>query len=450
MFARGRSTVAVVITAAVLGWPSAASAAARGVAGDAAPDRPAEQLSNGAACATEGSRPYVRTTSPVLAVRQSDPNAGQAELTTTFAWWPIGGTTSGAGRATKSAGNPSAVTATIPAGLLADGGTYAWRARTFDGTRFGPWSARCEFTVDVTAPEPSAGISSTGYPADGQAHEGPGIPGDFVISPPLQRPEDVVAYAWTDDSGVSPASAELIPADTAHGATLTYTPARDGIITLRVWSKDRAGWFSTPVTWTFFVKAVPVPQPARPATPTISFPGGNSADQGGTLAMRLDANGDNSVTQFRYSLRSTGLDLTAVPDRPGGSVIVQIPVGNGTGPWNVYAVASDGTTDSLITVGSFEVRSVRSLSGWVRDVATGSPVEGATVRAEPGGHVTTTSATGDYSFSTTELPPGDYTISVTYGDKSSGEQILSVDRWGVVMNFYLFPPEGDDGGGWEE
>jgi hypothetical protein len=71
------------------------------------------------------------------------------------------------------------------------------------------------------------------------------------------------------------------PADAGtHGATLTFAPARDGILTLRVWSKDRAGRFSAPVTWIFFVKAATQPQPVGPLTPAISFPEGNTTVQG--------------------------------------------------------------------------------------------------------------------------------------------------------------------------
>src|SRR5689334_3550440 len=128
MLAWGRLAVVVALSAAVMGWPSAATAGARGGPPDTAPDRPAEQQSDGAACGTEAERPYVRTTTPTLAARQSDPDAGQQDLTTMFAWWPIDGTPGSDGQATQSAGNPATVSAVIPAGLLVDGGTYAWRA----------------------------------------------------------------------------------------------------------------------------------------------------------------------------------------------------------------------------------------------------------------------------------------------------------------------------------
>jgi hypothetical protein len=436
MHARGTSIGAVVLAAAVMGWPTAAAAGPRA---NAAPDRPAETRSDGAVCATGAARPYVLTTTPVLAARQSDPDAGQQSLTTTFVWWRVDGT--GSGRVSRSAANPSAVSAGIPAGRLADGGTYAWRARTSDGSRKGPWSAPCEFTVDGTSPEAPAGVTSADYPSDGP-HGGVGIAGQFLISPPPVRPEEVVAYAWTADSGIPPAAAATIAADeSTHGATLTFAPARDGVVTLRVWSKDRAGRFSTtPATWSFFVKPTSEPQPVRPLTPTISFPAGDTTDQGGTLSLRLDANGDTSVTQFRYSIRSTALNLTAVPDQPGGVAVVRFAAGSITGTAPVYAVSSTGTVDSLLTQGSFTVRSLTSLTGRVLDIATFLPVEGATVRVEPGAHETTTDADGEFSFAAAELPTGEYTLTATYGTCSGGQPVY-VDGSGLYLEVLIFPAD---------
>ena len=432
MSARGRSVFVVVLAAAVLGWPATAQAQGS----NAAPDRPAEPRSDGAACGTGADRPYVRTTTPVLAARQSDPDAGQQNLTTTFAWWPADGTSGGAGRASQSSGNPSPVSVGIPSGSLADGGTYVWRARTFDGSRYGLWSAPCEFTVDATPPAAPAGLTSTDYPSDGP-HGGVGVPGQFLISPPESRPEEVVAYAWTVDSGVGPSAAPTVPADEGtHGATLTFAPARDGVVTLRVWSKDRAGWFSAPVTWTFMVSASSDPGPVLPQPPSITFPEGNTAVPGGTLPVRFDARGDATVTEFRYSVNSTALDLTAVPDQPGGSVTVEIPVGTVAGQKSLYAVAGTGTAESLPAAGLFRVLSLTSLTGAVFDLATFLPIEGATIRVEPGAHETTTTADGGFSFSAAELPAGDYTITASYGACTT-EQPVSLSGSDDYVELYL-------------
>ena len=437
MRTRGRFLLVAVLAVSVLGWPAAGPAQAQGSrSSNAAPDQPAEQRSDGATCATGADRPYVLTTTPILAARQSDPDAADQALTTTFGWWRTGGAPTGFGRAAQSAGNPSAVSAGIPAGRLVDGGTYAWRARTFDGNRYGPWSTQCEFTVDATSPEAPASVTSTDYPSDGW-HGGVGVAGQFVITPPSLRPEEVVAYAWTVDGGVGPAAAATIPADEGtHGATLRFAPTHDGIHPLRVWSKDRAGRFSTPVTWTFAVSPTTDPGPTRPLPPSISFPNGNTAAQGGTLSVRLDANGDKTVTEFRYSVRSTSLNLTAVPNEPGGFVVVEIPVGTIAGQSGVYAVASTGTVASTMTMGAFEVLSLTSLTGRVLDIATFLPLGGAVVGLEPGGHQTTTTADGEFSFPAGELPPGDYTLTASYGACST-DLPVSPSGGGDYVEVYL-------------
>jgi hypothetical protein len=421
---------------AVLGWPVAA--AAHVWPANAGPDRPGEPIVNGAACATGASRPSVTTTTPYLAVRQSDPDAGQASLTTTFVWWRVGGLPGGIDRASASGGNPGVVSVAVGAGRLVDGGTYAWRARTFDGSRYGHWSARCEFTVDVTPPPPPGGVTSTDYPSDG-FHGGVGVPGQFTIGPPLTRPEEVVAYAWTVDGATGPGSAPTVPADPdTHGATLTFTPVRDGIHTLRVWSEDRAGLFSPPVSWTFGVSAAdPGPGPTLPAPPTITFPAGNTALAGGTLSVRLDANGDTSVTEFRYSVGVTNQNLLAVPDEPGGSVVLAIPAGPAAGQRSLYARSGTATATSAVAVATFEVLPTSLWSGRVVDFTTFLPVEGAVVRMEPGGYATTTNADGEFTFSS-DVPAGLYTVTAAAAVGCASPWELLIEA-GLYIELYLFP-----------
>ncbi|MEE6263561.1 carboxypeptidase regulatory-like domain-containing protein [Plantactinospora sonchi] len=212
--------------------------------------------SDGKGCATGLSRPYVLTTTPTLSAGQSDSNEGQQSLTTSFYWWPEGGSRNETNKVSKSEGNPSPVATAIPAGKLVDGGTYVWQARTYDGSHYGDWSGKCEFTVDATPPPTPGSVTSADYPEDGPARGGVGIAGVFEIAPPATRPKEVKEYAWTLDSGVL-AAAETIPARTTdYGATLTIRPTHDGTNTLRVWAKDRAGRFSeTPEPYTFTVRA---------------------------------------------------------------------------------------------------------------------------------------------------------------------------------------------------
>ncbi|WP_329108699.1 carboxypeptidase regulatory-like domain-containing protein [Micromonospora sp. NBC_01699] len=220
------------------------------------PNAPSDRLSDGKACATGAARPYVLTQTPILAVKQSDPDSSQQSLTTWFYWWPLGGTRNETDKVSQASGNPSAVSKQIPTGKLADGGTYVWQSVTYDGTHYGDWSGTCEFTVDATPPPTPGGISSAQYSNDGTPAGGVGLPGVFAIAPPSVRPHEVKEYAWTLDSGVLGGAATVPARTTDFGASLTIEPRHDGLNTLRVWSKDHAGRFSaSPVTYTFSVRA---------------------------------------------------------------------------------------------------------------------------------------------------------------------------------------------------
>ncbi|MFD2764444.1 carboxypeptidase regulatory-like domain-containing protein [Micromonospora eburnea] len=219
------------------------------------PNAPGDRKSDGKACATGTSRPYVLTTTPILAAKQSDPDTAQQSLTTYFYWWPVGGSRNETDKVSQAAGNPSTVSKAIPSGKLTDGTSYVWQARTWDGSHYGPWSGTCEFTVDATPPPPPASVTSTNYTSDGVPRGGVGLSGTFNIAPPTVRPYEVKEYAYSLDSGVL-LDAPTVPArSTDYGASLTLAPLHDGVNKLYVWSKDHAGRFSTSVVYTFSVRA---------------------------------------------------------------------------------------------------------------------------------------------------------------------------------------------------
>ncbi|WJK35491.1 carboxypeptidase regulatory-like domain-containing protein [Solwaraspora sp. WMMA2065] len=219
------------------------------------PNALTDRKSDGKACATGTARPYVLTTTPILAARHSDPDSDQQSLTTDFYWWPVGGARSETNKVSQSAGNPSTVSRAVPSGRLTDGVSYVWQARTWDGSRHGAWSGTCEFTVDATPPPPPANVGSTNYPDDGVPRGGVGLPGTFSVAAPTVRPYEVKEYAYSLDSGVLTA-AKTVPARTTdYGASITLAPLRDGVNLLYVWSKDHAGRFSTPVIYDFSVRS---------------------------------------------------------------------------------------------------------------------------------------------------------------------------------------------------
>jgi hypothetical protein len=218
------------------------------------PNSPSDRKSDGKACATGAARPYVLSLTPFLAAKHSDPDTDQQSLTTSLYWWPLGGKRSETNKVTMASGNPGNVSKAIPAGKLADGGTYVWQAQTSDGKVSGSSSGTCEFTVDATPPPPPTKIVSTDYPADNRPAGGVGIIGKFDITAPGVRPHEVKEYAYTLDSGVLTASKTQLARTTDYGAQISLPPLHDGTNVLRVWSRDKAGRYSTPLLYTFTVK----------------------------------------------------------------------------------------------------------------------------------------------------------------------------------------------------
>lgn len=222
------------------------------------PNAPGGLTIDNRACATGANRPYVKVLTPQLRARLSDPDGHTSrQLTGTFWWWPLGAKPSDTNRVAQSnvAHNTDAVVS-IPDRRLVDGTTYAVRAQAHDGTDKGQFSATCEFTLDVTPPGTPAAVSSPAYPADGQLHGGAGVLGTFAFSPPTVNGSDLAGYAYTLDTGRQAAQATQINMAADRTATVSFTPPTDGVHTLRVWARDKAGNFSAaPREYRFGVRA---------------------------------------------------------------------------------------------------------------------------------------------------------------------------------------------------
>ncbi|MEV4539349.1 hypothetical protein AB0J82_36810 [Asanoa sp. NPDC049518] len=118
-------------------------------------------------CVTGASRPVITAVTPTLSAKVTDPEA--ASVKAEFEWWATGGSKIG-GLITGAAASGSTLSAPIPTGALANGGTYSWRARGNDGAGSGKWSSWCEFQVSVGFSIPVAGCAgslSNDFNADG-------------------------------------------------------------------------------------------------------------------------------------------------------------------------------------------------------------------------------------------------------------------------------------------
>ncbi|MEU8387339.1 carboxypeptidase regulatory-like domain-containing protein [Micromonospora sp. NPDC048843] len=224
------------------------------------PGTPGDRMSDGRACATGASRPYVLTSTPILAAKQTDPDTSQQNLTTSFYWWAAGGSANETNKVSQASGNPSPVSRPIPSGKLADNTVYYWKSRTYDGTDYSDWSGNCEFIADLNPPAAPALVTSTSYPADAPTVPGAGgvgLGGKFIIGAPSSRPSDIVAYAYTLDSGVQASAAPTVAAKSDFSGEIpNLIPKKDGVNTLQVWSKEKSGRFSaTPTVYKFKVRS---------------------------------------------------------------------------------------------------------------------------------------------------------------------------------------------------
>lgn len=175
-----------------------------------------------------------------------------------------------------------------------------------------------------------------------------------------------------------------------------------------------------------------------PLQPAISFPNGDSVAVGGQIAVRFDANGDTTVTGFRYSIDDTELD-SQVSVAADGTASVTIDAGNVSGAHPLYAVAvgRQGRL-SAVTQGTFTVVATWNLKGQALDATTWLPVAGATIRLEPAGTEVVTGPDGGFQFA---VDPGLYTLTGTYAGPPSlyGSQQLQLDSQETWFDLYLFP-----------
>ncbi|MDQ0369870.1 LamG-like jellyroll fold domain-containing protein [Catenuloplanes indicus] len=265
----------------------------------APPNVPADLRSDRRDCATGEDRPWVHTIEPTLSARVSDPDPAQG-LTTTFRWRVLGAAYADADQ--RATGAPNGSVTSVPLSGLRDGLTYAWQARTFDGALAGEWSAECEFSIDTTPPAPPSAVVLA------QPSVTIGSPAVFRVSPPVTAPDSVDAYAYAPSSGVSAGAAPVVAANPDGSADVTVMPVTTGMTTLWVWSRERTGLFSTPVTVDFWVRQLPGPV-AHWSFDDASAPGGDTSGNGNHLAFA----GAAARTPARGGL-GTGLSLGAAGD----------------------------------------------------------------------------------------------------------------------------------------
>ncbi|SEH01148.1 hypothetical protein SAMN05444920_11978 [Nonomuraea solani] len=220
------------------------------------PDVPSGQAVTAGDCQAPPGGPYLRTTTPSFLAMLTDPDHGGNEIMRgRFEWADAAGAKIGEAVTTEQTGDARHCV-TVPAGQLADGGSYTWRVRAENSyTVVGPggyetywdmgeWSAwQPELHIDQAPPANPPAISSADFP-ENQVGGRVGQPGTFTLAP--NGVTDVASYDYDFGRGFVP-----VRAGADGTATVTFTPTNTFPQRLIARSVDRAGNLGPTVTYAF-------------------------------------------------------------------------------------------------------------------------------------------------------------------------------------------------------
>lgn len=305
--AEGRSSLTVVVRVAEEHQADPSRSRVHGLAGSPLrgtynhpPDTPTNLFVEHYEC---GAVPYITTGRPVVSATTRDVNGGTR--TGQLAFWPV----SEPERRVEVTMDDysSRLWGHFPEGMVQDGGTYAFAARSDDGLAKSAWSEPCEFTADLVRPSQTPKISSTvfgenaGPPGDGAQAR----PGDFTFD--ALGDEQIVAFEYSG-TGIQGGRVE---ADRPGGtATVLVTPTAGALNDLQVVGIDRAGWRSPGALYRYWVRTT------QPSATTPHFEIGAPTD------VELTATLDDAVA-FGYRVDGDEEKTLPVgPERKGTITLV--------------------------------------------------------------------------------------------------------------------------------
>ncbi|GAB3155170.1 hypothetical protein GCM10027290_50980 [Micromonospora sonneratiae] len=303
-------------------------------------------------CVTGSNLPYVNTTTPKLQAQINDAEGSQVRAK--FEWLTGGGTSLGAATVGPAAAG-SWQSATVPAGVFTENGTYSWRVQGNDGVVDGPWTGYCAFIVDTTAPSTLPTVSSTDYPTNDWAGDA-GTAGSFTFG--ANGTADIAAYEY--GLNVNPPDKSVTTSSLGANATASITPSTVGPQVLYVRSRDRAGNVSAIQTYSFSVG--------------VGVGGAVTSPKEGDITAAkaaLTATGKATATSVTYQWRRA--DVDAWTDIPTGHVTLAAGGGPVTWPvtttgngefakinWDVEATLAAADAQSVPRDGPLQVRAVFS------------------------------------------------------------------------------------------
>ncbi|MEL7976457.1 LamG-like jellyroll fold domain-containing protein [Isoptericola sp. F-RaC21] len=274
-------------------------------------------------CIVGDDRPAVRTTTPTLAAELSNERTPfPTSMSAVFAVRDLStGDELWRSAPTSRLASGSTHTVRVPAGVLAEGGTYAWSAQAVrpGGGLTAP--VGCELTVDVTAPGEVVVSPVEGYPAvylEDQAAGGVGVTGGFRFT--VTGSDDVAYVRYSFLGGALTDQAR-------PGEVVELTPQSAGSTVLHAQAVDGAGNVG-PVRTYRFVVAYPV---ARGGTWWFDELSGTTAANTLTSDHALTLSGDDLWTPGPWGMPDDGaLVFDAETDVAATDGTVVDPTGNVT------------------------------------------------------------------------------------------------------------------------
>ncbi|MGW2516156.1 hypothetical protein ACWC09_03820 [Streptomyces sp. NPDC001617] len=359
--ARSRALLASLGTLglALVAAASPASAAA-GV-----PTTPTQLFNGNRHCSTDADRPtylWARNGLVVEGIPATTDDSDHSSLTVQYQVWPVTDPTRTT-TVTRTHASPGFESpGTLPADVLTDGQTYAWRAQTVAGSAASDWSAPCYVTIDNSGPSSAPTLTSPNYPPD-EWNPG-GEPVEFQLS--ANGVDDVTGFefSWQQDLPVIGTSIgdHGVPqpvdpyedtryfkrADSLGGsATLRLVPPSGaGVLTLWVRSLDRAYTGSAITSYTFRVRST-----APTVTPAVPSPEFGEPTE---FTLTPDATLQSTSPVVSYSVETIG-------GQDGGRTVEVAASADGTAE---VELALDGIYGERLRVTS------TSANGWVSDAGS--------------------------------------------------------------------------------
>lgn len=299
-------------------------------------------------CATGPDRTYLTSTSPQFTAKLSDPNGDNVGARLEVVRKSDGATVysdppAGQNPAQSVASGGAQTWAPVPAGTLAAGVVYTYRASTWDGLAWSGASAPgCEFEIDLGAASTPLVSSRCDPPACGEFGVPMGTARAVTLSP---APGDtgIVRYRY----------------GTRQGAfTMTVAAGPDGTATIPV-----TQWTSDP-TW-LFVKAVN--RAGQESLGTASFDVMAAYNQNSAPGRRGDANGDGLAdTTAVFSDNATQTSVyTWQASATGSYPPVGVEINNGYAASDVQTVRGDFDGDGRTDLAMIRQETGGRITGWI-------------------------------------------------------------------------------------